>query len=85
MDEDRYRRLIAKRDAEGLTHEEANELGRLMAEREGRTYANAETLKEGPSAVPEDELTPPESEEPTPHPGPPDEASVQPAEGRPSP
>jgi hypothetical protein len=42
MDEQRFRELERKRDAEGLSHEEANELGRMMAEKEGRPYANAE-------------------------------------------
>ena len=35
---DRYEELIAKRDREGLTDEEADELGRLMAERRGERY-----------------------------------------------
>ena len=39
MDDQRYRELDAKRrSAEGLTEEEANELGRLDAERAGRPY-----------------------------------------------
>jgi hypothetical protein len=44
MDDQRYRELVQKRDNEGLTTHEANELGRLMAEKEGRTedYGNAE-------------------------------------------
>jgi hypothetical protein len=39
----RYEELEQKKREEGLTAEEANELGRLMAEREGREedYANA--------------------------------------------
>jgi hypothetical protein len=40
---DRYEELDAKRQGEGLTLEEANELGRLEAERDGREYeGNAE-------------------------------------------
>jgi hypothetical protein len=39
---DRYEELLAKRDAEGLTHEEANALGKLIAEREGKPYSNAD-------------------------------------------
>jgi hypothetical protein len=39
---DRYDHLVAKRDAEGLSDNEANELGRLMAERNGETYGNAD-------------------------------------------
>jgi hypothetical protein len=40
---DRYEELTRKRDESGLTVEEANELGKLMAEKEGREedYANA--------------------------------------------
>ena len=39
MDEQRYRELDAKRlSPEGLTEAEANELGRLDAERAGRPY-----------------------------------------------
>jgi hypothetical protein len=40
---DRYEELTAKRRESGLTVEEANELGKLMAEKEGRKedYANA--------------------------------------------
>lgn len=34
----RYEDLIAKRDREGLTRDEATELGRLMAERRGEAY-----------------------------------------------
>lgn len=35
---DRYQQLIEKRDREGLTRDEADELGRLMAERRGEPY-----------------------------------------------
>jgi hypothetical protein len=44
MDEQRYEELVRKREGEGLTAEEADELGRLMAEKEGRAdeYGNAE-------------------------------------------
>src|SRR5918996_4364405 len=35
---DRYQELIDKRDREGLTDDEATELGRLMAERRGESY-----------------------------------------------
>jgi hypothetical protein len=38
---DRYQDLIEKRDGPGLTDDEADELGRLMAERQGEPYANA--------------------------------------------
>ena len=42
MNEDRYRQLISKRGLVGLTRREADELGRLMAEREGREYGNVD-------------------------------------------
>ena len=35
---DRYQKLIDKRDREGLSREETDELGRLMAERRGQRY-----------------------------------------------
>ncbi len=38
----RYEDLTAKRDSEGLTDDEADELGRLIAEREGKPYSNAD-------------------------------------------
>jgi hypothetical protein len=41
MDQDRFTALMKKRDAEGLTAEEANELGKMLAERAGRTYGSA--------------------------------------------
>ena len=43
----RYEDLIAKRDSEGLTEDEANELGRLMADREGKPYGNADNPPPG--------------------------------------
>lgn len=39
---DRYQELSEKRDGPGLSDEEADELGRLMAERQGEQYANAD-------------------------------------------
>ena len=42
MDEARYRELTEKRDGVGLTDEEADELGRLLAEKSGETYGGAE-------------------------------------------
>jgi len=38
VDEARYQQLKEKRDGPGLTDDEANELGRLMAEAEGLEY-----------------------------------------------
>src|SRR5213079_3183758 len=38
MDQARYEELIAKRDGEGLSDDEANELGRLVAEQQGVPY-----------------------------------------------
>jgi hypothetical protein len=51
MDQARYDELLKKRDTAGLTREEADELGRLIAEAEGRPYSNAdavETPDQGP-------------------------------------
>lgn len=45
MDNARYEELTVKRDDIGLTDEEADELGRLVAELEGDTYGNADTLR----------------------------------------
>jgi len=42
MDEQRFQELEKKRDEFGLSKDEANELGRLMAEKEGKPYSNAE-------------------------------------------
>lgn len=49
---DRYEELVRKREGTGLTAEEADELGRLMAEREGRgdEYANAQNPPEAVEA-----------------------------------
>ena len=49
MDESGYRELEEKRDTVGLTKEEADELGRMMAEREGKPYGNAD-MRENPEA-----------------------------------
>ena len=38
----RYQELLEKRDAEGLNRDEANELGKMEAERRGADYYNAE-------------------------------------------
>lgn len=43
MDEGRLEELERKKLDVGLTHEEANELGRLMAEKAGKPYSNAES------------------------------------------
>ena len=52
MDQARFTELERKRDAEGLTSDEANELGRMMAEQEGKAYSNAED-REHPDALPD--------------------------------
>jgi hypothetical protein len=44
IDERRFAELDRKRFAGGLTTEEADELGRMMAEREGKPYSNAHDL-----------------------------------------
>lgn len=40
MDQERMKELEQKRFEEGLSHEEAHELGRLMAEKEGKPYTS---------------------------------------------
>jgi hypothetical protein len=42
MDEQRFQTLLKKRDETGLNDEEADELGKMFAEREGGDYSNAE-------------------------------------------
>ena len=42
MDQARFDELNRKRYLDGLTDDEAGELGRLMAEREGKPYQSAE-------------------------------------------
>ena len=44
MDAERYNELTVKRDDVGLTDDEADELGRMIAERAGAEYENADTL-----------------------------------------
>jgi hypothetical protein len=41
----RFEALLTKRNRIGLSDQEANELGRLFAEREGKPYSNASTLR----------------------------------------
>jgi hypothetical protein len=45
MDQERYEKLVRKRETGGLTREEADELGRLIAQREGRPYSNADAVE----------------------------------------
>jgi hypothetical protein len=54
MDDQRFEELVQKRDTSGLTEEEANELGRMMAEREGRPYSSASD-REHPEGEPDQE------------------------------
>jgi hypothetical protein len=42
MNQQRFEELSAKRFRVGLTRDEADELGRMMAEQEGKPYANAD-------------------------------------------
>jgi hypothetical protein len=46
MDDARYDELMKKRSGTGLSDAEANELGRLMAERKGEAYGGAAARKE---------------------------------------
>ena len=69
MDAQRFQELARKRDGEGLSDEEANELGRLIAEREGKPYRNASDIHpddpkpNGATAAEHEEATPPPPEE----------------------
>jgi hypothetical protein len=40
-----FEELLAKRDRVGLSDHEADELGHLFAEKEGKPYSNASTLR----------------------------------------
>ena len=44
VDEQRYAELDRKRFTSGLTKEEADELGEMMAQREGKTHLTAEQV-----------------------------------------
>ena len=57
----RYEELLEKRDTAGLTDQEADELGRLIAEREGRAYANADDIPTpvNQPRIPSDDRMPP--------------------------
>ena len=55
MDEKRFQELEGKRFRGGLTREEADELGRMMAEKEGKPYSNADERAHPDSLVPEPE------------------------------
>ena len=48
VDERRIEELIGKRHEVGLSDEEADELGRLFAERDGKPYSNAKLSKMPP-------------------------------------
>jgi hypothetical protein len=71
FDQKRFDELIEKRGREGLSNEEANELGRLYAEQEGKPYANAQSRRMGEPVAEEAETgkvgeAEPEAEEPSP-------------------
>jgi hypothetical protein len=46
VDEERFQALIRKRDETGLSDEEADELGRLLAEKEGEPYGGSAVREE---------------------------------------
>jgi hypothetical protein len=58
-DQVRYEELLKKRGEVGLSDKEADELGRILAEMEGKPYANAQSLKRSGGEL---EEVPPESE-----------------------
>lgn len=45
MDVQRYEELVHKRDDVGLSDQEADELGRMIAERDGAEYENADSIQ----------------------------------------
>jgi hypothetical protein len=57
VDEERFGELERKKQAEGLTDDEANELGRMISAKEGRPYSNADA-RAHPDAGPEPESAP---------------------------
>ena len=61
-DGNRMDQLIEKRSREGLTDEEANELGKLYAEQEGKPYSNAQMRRHGEFAASGAETGPTEPE-----------------------
>lgn len=52
---DRFQELQAKAASEGLTDEEAAELGRLYAERRGEKYEDSESLRNAEAAEEDEE------------------------------
>ena len=63
MDEHRFQELEKKKMEIGLTAEEANELGRMMAEREGKPYSSAdETVRDEGAPAPDSSRSPGEAE-----------------------
>lgn len=46
----RMEELMDKRRSKGLTDTEAEELGKLLADQEGKQYSSAQSLKQGPGA-----------------------------------
>ena len=58
MNDTRFNELTTKRDEVGLTDGEADELGRMMAERDGAVYENADILRGDESSSWEDASRP---------------------------
>ena len=61
VDEKRVEELIAKRKEVGLSDAEADELGKLFAEKEGKPYSNARLSKLPPGERGADVAMPDES------------------------
>ena len=55
VDEKRIEELIAKRHEIGLSDAEADELGKLFADKEGKPYSNAKLTKLPPGERPVEE------------------------------
>jgi hypothetical protein len=50
VNQQRFQELERKRDDVGLSEEEANELGQMIAEQEGQPYSNADLEQEAEAA-----------------------------------
>ncbi|HXJ65074.1 MAG TPA: hypothetical protein VNN79_15070 [Actinomycetota bacterium] len=48
----RFDELVAKRKSKGLTDEESEELGRLMAQRDGREWTSTQQIRSHPADTP---------------------------------
>jgi hypothetical protein len=85
FDQARFDQLSEKRFEDGLSDDEENELGRLFAEKEGKSYSNSQMQREGGAAMPpvgaeRTDLEPPPKAEPGQGPQPAAERPIPPDE-----